>query len=67
MGHFKLILLLGFFGFEPPFKSLYKKKWLPGLIPLLFFHRSPTKCLKGLTLKNGTPLLSALIDFFWRF
>ena len=26
---------------------------LPGLIPLLFFHGSPTKCLEGLSLKFG--------------
>ena len=53
MGHFMPDLLLKNFWFDPLFKSLHQKKCLPGLIPLLFFHGSPTKCLEGLSLKFG--------------
>ena len=53
MGHLKPDLLLKFFGFDPPFKSQLQKKCLPGIFPLLFFHRSPRKYPKGLSLKFG--------------
>ena len=52
-GYFKMILLLKFFRLDAPFKSFYQKKGLPGLIPLLFLHESPTKYPKGLSLRFG--------------
>ena len=52
-GYSKMILLLKIFWLGAPFKSFYQKKGLPGLIPLLFLHGSPTKYPKSLSLWFG--------------
>ena len=52
-GYSKMILLLKSFWLDTLFKSFYQKKGLPGLIPLLFLHGSPTKYPKSLSLRFG--------------